>query len=171
MKNLILILCMLLTVFVYSQDNFEISKNGLTPKFLISKIDSLTKIDSYKKTLFWVSKYKQKYKLIVDKKLENEEINLMSIKGNAVNLNKQYFNVKYKIKVSFEKGNYKFEPTAIQLKINSKYDMGWKDFNLTDGTQYFKKEKVLRKYKSYLKDITALLNELNFLLSNYLKTE
>ncbi len=169
MKNLILCISILLTTVVYCQDEFIMEEIGLTPKFSTSKIDSLTKSELYKKTLTWIEENEKKYKLSVDNKIENEVIHLSSIKGNAVNLDNQYFNVKYKISIVFEKDNYKFEPTEINLKVNSKFDMGWKDFNLTNGAMFFKRGKVIRKYKSYLKDIMALLNELNIQLNSYLK--
>ena len=56
----------------------------------------------------------------------------------------------------------------IQLKINSKYDMGWKNFDLDNCTEFFKKGKVKRKYKTYLKDISKPLNQLYLLLNKYL---
>lgn len=171
MKKIILCINLLLTVFVYSQDKFIIKENGLAPKFLISKTDSLTKPELYKKTIIWIKENEKKYKLTVDNEIKNEIIHLTSIKGNAVHLNKQYFNAKYKISLRFEDGQYKFEPSEIQLKVNSKYDMGWKKFDLDNCDSFFKKGKVRRKYKPYLKDITALLNELNLQLDFYLKTD
>ncbi|WP_299552787.1 DUF4468 domain-containing protein [Seonamhaeicola sp.] len=168
-KNLILCLNLLLTVLVYGQDEFAINYKGLTPKLSISKIDSLSKSALYLKTLEWIEENETKYRLLVDSKIENEAILVILIKENAVNLNKQYYNVKYKINISFEKEQYKFEPTRIQLKLNSKYDMGWKDFDLTNGAIFFDKEKVIKKYKYYLKDITRSLNELSMQLNAGLK--
>jgi hypothetical protein len=170
-KKVILYINLLLTVFVYSQDGFVIKENGLTPKFLTSKIDTLTKNEMYYKTLMWIEEHEKKYKLAVINKIENEVIEFYCIRGNAVSLNKQYYNVKYKIVISFEKGLYTFEPAEVQLKINSKYDMGWKDFDLSSSTKLFKRGKVIRKYKSYLKGITDVLNELSINLSSYLIIE
>lgn len=169
MKALIICLYFLLATSAYSQDKFVIKENGLTPKFTILKIDSLAKSELYNKTLKWIEENEKEYKLSVDNKTKNEVIQLYSIKGNAVNLDKQFFNVKYNVSIGFEKEQCKFEPMGIQLKVNSKFDMGWKDFDLTNGAMYFKKGKVIKKYKSYIKDITTQLNELNHNLSAYLK--
>ena len=171
MKKLILYLNIAFTAIVFGQSEFAISENGLTPKFLSLKIDAMPKNELYKKTWTWIEENEKIYNLSVDNTIENKVIHLYSIKGNAVNLDKKYFNVKYKISISFEKGQYKFEPTEIQLSVNSKYDMGWKDLDLTNGAMYFKKEKVIRKYRSYISDMTTLLNEINIKLSSYLAKE
>jgi hypothetical protein len=138
-------------------------------KFLVTKIDNSAKSELYNKTLEWVNEHENSFSLSVDDTVEGEAIHLTSLKGNAVSLDKQFFNVKYNIKISFENEQFKFEPTEIRLKLNSKYDMGWKEFSLSNGAIYFKNGKVIRKYKRYIKDITAVLNEINNQLSAYLK--
>jgi hypothetical protein len=98
-------------------------------------------------------------------------IQFTSIKWNAVNLGDQYYIAEYSVRLSFQDGNYQFEPTTIRLKLNSKYDMGWEEFDLMDGAAYFKKGKVMKKYKSYLSDMTARLNELNLHLIEHLSSD
>ena len=93
------------------------------------------------------------------------------LKGNAVNLDKQYYNVSYRVLIDFEDGNYSFEPTEIRLKLNSKYDMGWKEFDLNNGAQFLKKGKPIRKYRSYLENLLKVLNELQIDLQAYLKSK
>ena len=167
-KNFIFYINFFVATSVLSQE-FVIKENGINPKFISIKIDSIAKRKLYNKTLRWIEENEKRYKLSVDNKTENKIINLTSIKGNAVNLDKKYFNVKYTIRIVFKNEHYKFEPTEIKLKVNSKFDMGWKEFDLTNGSMYFKKGKVIKKYKSYIQDITTLLNELNYNLSNNLK--
>ena len=169
MKILINCLSLLIAISALGQHKFVIKENGINPKFISIKIDSAAKSKLYNKTVSWIEENEKRYKLSVDNKTENKVIHLTSIKGNAVKLDKKYFNVKYTISIGFEKEQYKFEPTKIKLKVNSKFDMGWKDFDLTNGAMYFKKGKVIKKYKSYINDITALLNELNHNLNIYLK--
>ncbi|WP_133085509.1 hypothetical protein [Winogradskyella aurantia] len=169
MKYIIFYINLFLIVVVYGQDQFVIEENGLTPKFSITKIDNSTKTELYNKTLDWVNEHENSFSLSVDDTVEGEAIYLTSFKGNAVSLDKQFFNVKYDIRISFENEQFKFEPSEIKLKLNSKYDMGWKEFSLSNGDIYFKNGKVIRKYKRYIKDITAVLNEINNQLSAYLK--
>lgn len=156
---------LLFTVFVYGQDVFSIESTGLTPEFSISQINALSQNQLYEETLLWIEENKKKYQLSIENKTENQVIQLVCVKKNAVRLDKQYFNAKYKLNIRFEEKQYKFEPTQIQLKLNSKYDMGWKDFDLSNGSIFFKKGKPIKKYKSYLEDVAHLLNELNLQLS------
>ena len=144
MKFLILSINLLLTSLVFSQEEFTIKENGLYPKFTSLKIDRLTKSELYNKTLKWIEENEKNHKLSVVSKIENEIIVISSIKGNAVKLDKQYFNAKYRVSIDFDTEQYKFEPIKIQLKANSKYDMGWKDMDLNNGSMYFKKQKVIR---------------------------
>lgn len=166
MKYLLPCIGLLMTATVYGQDEFAITANGLAPPFLTSKIDHLTKSQMYEKTLTWIEENEEAYKLSVQGKTENAAIQLTSVKWNAVNLGEKYFIARHHISLSFEDDHWKFEPTAIQLKLNSKYDMGWEDFDLTDGTMYFKKGKLIKKYKSYLDDLLAQLNEINMKLKS-----
>ncbi len=162
---------LLLSTFIYGQNQFVIKENGLTSKFLISKIDTFSNNELFAKTVSWIKVNEKKHNIVTEHIIENESIDFSFTKHNSVHLNKQYYNVKYKINISFEKEQFKFEPIEIQLKINSKYDMGWKDFELTSTAQFFKKGKVKRKYKTYLKDIVAPLNELFLKLNLHLKQE
>lgn len=165
MRNLILCISIFITTSAFGQGEFVIKANGLTPKFTFLEIEHLSQGELYDKALMWILENKQVYRLEVEDKTEDEMIRFTSIKGNAVNQDQRYFNAKYDISLSFEDGQCKFEPTVIQLKVNSKYDMGWKDFDFKDVSTYFKKGKVIRKYRSYIQDMTDRLNELNSQLS------
>ena len=171
MKNFFLYITTFITIFSYGQEKFVITENGLSPKFYISKKGSFSKKELYTKTLNWIEENREKHLLSVSSKKENDVIYLISITENAVSLIKQYFNVKYEIKLSFQDGRYRYEPTKIQLKLNSKYDMGWKDLDLSNDSKFFKNGKVLRKYKTYIGNITTLLNELSQELHTYLNID
>ena len=141
-----------------SYGQFSISEKGLSPKFKELQIEN--KLDSllFANTIQWIEKNKEAFNLKLLKSDSNKQIEFSSIKNNGTSLDKQYFHVKYEIELIFEDGNIKFTPKSIQLKLNSKYDMGWKDFDLTDGYSFYKRGKVIRKYRKYLSDITDHLN-------------
>ena len=168
MKYLILCINLLITTSVYGQDKFAITPNGLSPQFSTSRIDHLTRNQIYEKTLTWIELNEEAYKLSVQDKTENEVIQLTSVKWNAVNLGEKYYTSEYNIHLIFEENKYKFEPTAIRLKLNSKYDMGWENFDLSNGDMYFKKDKIFKKYKVYLKDLMLGLNEVSLRLNSHL---
>ena len=102
---------------------------------------------------------------------ENALLTFTSKKGNAVTKNEQYFHALYTIELTFEDGQYTFTPVNVHLKLNSKYDMGWKEVDLNDGTMYFKKGKPIRKLKDYTDGLTEPINALNDSLKAYLNGE
>jgi len=171
MKCLIFTIFLISATFAYSQNKFVFNENGLVPEYTISNMDSMTETEMHKKTIKWINATSKNPNVIFDSHDKNDFILLTGIKNNLLNIGKQYYHMKYTIKISFEKGEYKFEPIAIQSKLNSKYDMGWKDFDLKNGALYFKKGRVIKKSKSYVTDIPDVLNQLNTNLYNYLITE
>ncbi|WP_282042681.1 hypothetical protein [Winogradskyella flava] len=167
MKPTLAFLVLVFTTIAYCQDAFVFNENGITPGHIISKVDSAPKAALYSKTLQWI----KNTDAVVDVYAENDFIQLIGTTTNAINEGKRYFHMKYVIKISFENETYKFELLEIQLKANSKYDMGWMDFNLKDGSPFFKKGKVIKKLRSYVIDIPKILNELNTNLYNHLIAE
>ncbi|GGD25267.1 hypothetical protein [Hyunsoonleella pacifica] len=151
----------------YSQTKFIYNENGLLPQYVDTSIDSLSKTKLYNSTLNWITKTYN----TPDIKINNQIILLSGVKENLIKVDKRFLHIKYTIEISFEEGLYSFKPLRIQSKTNSKYDMGWKDFSLTDGKVYFKKGKVIKKTKPYVKDIPALLNEINTSLYHILTSE
>ena len=115
--------------------------------------------------------FQQWYTLLTHKHKNNNFICLTGIKSNAIHVGKLYYHMQYTVKISLEKGKYKFEPLKVRSRLNSKYDMGWIDFDLKNGALFFKKGRAIKKTKSYVTDIPAVLNELNANLYNYLITE
>jgi len=171
MKNLLLCIALLLPALTYGQDKFMLTEDGLIPKFLKSTLAPLPASMLYEKALTWIGENEKSYELAIVDRTQDDVIVITRIKRNAVNLGESYFHAKYSVRISFENGHYKFEPVEIQLKVNSKYDMGWKDFDITDGSEYFKKGKPMRKYKSYTHNITDPFNELNMKLGSYLEED
>lgn len=168
MKYLILCITLFLTTTVQGQDQFTITMDGLESQSSPSQIDHLTRSQMYEKTLSWIEENEEVYKLSVQDKTENESIQLTSTKWNATHLGEKYYTAEYSVRLTFEDNSLRFEPTAIRLKLNSKYDMGWEAFDTTDTAMYFKKGKVIKKYKSYLEDLIAQLNAINIQLNSSL---
>ena len=169
MKNLLSLSLVLLSILVHGQEQFTIQSGGLTPKLLTFPTNQ-TPNELYQATLAWAEENKEGFKLTIISTAEGEEIQLSSVKGNAVTQSDRYFHAKYDILILLTDGQYTFQPTQIQLKVNSKYDMGWKHFDLQDTSEYFKKGKVVRKYKDYLEDLVAPLNQLHSELTAHLKS-
>ncbi len=158
MRNTFLILILLINFSIFGQDKFSYTENGLTPKSLRFTIENGSTQNSFKQILSWIDDNAKTFQLKVDKKIENEVLVFESTKNNAVVYDKQYNHVKYSITIRIDENELIFEPISIQRKVNSKYDMGWKDVNLKDGGEYFKRGKVIRKYRKYVSDITKPLN-------------
>ena len=155
----------------FGQVEFSITKDGITPRSVSSEIDSLSAAQLYLKTMGWIEENSETLNLTIDHIEENSSVQMSFLKGNATNLEKRYYNANYKVKISLEEGGYTFEPIEIRLKLNSKYDMGWKEFDLGNGELYFKKGKPIRKYKPYLEGITKTLNEFYLMLHTHLKSD
>lgn len=168
MKKIIVFIPLVFTTLIYGQTKFVFNENGLEPEYTVSNIDSFSKTVLYNKTLSWIKKSFKNPEKVIDTKIENEVIQFTSIKENTINVDKRYFHMKYTIKISFENGQYRFEPLSIKTKANSKYDMGWKEVNLKNGSKYFKRGKAIKQTKSYVKVIPEVLNELNSSLYGYL---
>lgn len=154
-----------------SQNQFMIQEDGLTPTTITSEIKELKQNVLFEKTLNWIDKNAESNNLVVEDSTLHKSIRISFIKGNAITLEKQYFNAKYEVLINFDNGSYSFEPTKIQLKLNSKYDMGWKDFNLRNGMEFYKKGRPKRKYKSYLKNLVAPLNKVHQDIDTYLQQD
>ncbi|WP_370390915.1 DUF4468 domain-containing protein [uncultured Winogradskyella sp.] len=154
---------------MHCQDQFTIDELGLSPKSITTTIEQSSKQELYSKTLAWLKGRNESHNLSVEDKSDSHTINFTFIKGNAVSLDKQYYKAKYHVTLNFIDGSYTFKPTKIELKLNSKYDMGWKEFNLNTGAMFYRRGKVIRKYKRYLRDLTAPLNEFRNQLHAHLK--
>ena len=172
MKGIFVIILLVIGQSIFCQNVFKFTENGLTPrqtKFSLN--DENSKAMLFEKTIRWVQKnYKNPDKVITEQ-VENEYIIITSNKPNYINLKKDYYYVKYSIKISFAFGQYTFEPLEVFTKQNSKYNMGWHPFDLKDGSALFKRGKPVKKTKVYVKKIPALFNELNDSLNKELSAQ
>ena len=152
----------------FNQQEFTINETGLAPSASTQEFEAVSKGGLYQKTLTWIEENRTPFKLVVEEQIEQEAISLSSTKWNAVYKDEAYYIVQYTITLKFQENGYTFEPTAIRLKLNSKYDMGWQDFDHSNTSAYFKKGKLIKKYKNYIPPMTDHLNELSLSLNNYL---
>lgn len=165
MSRVFVVVLLLVTQGVFCQGAFSFTENGLTPKETDLFVgDQNTKDVLYKKTLTWFQKKYENSKNVVSDQVENEYIVITLIKPNYINVKKDYYYVKYSMKISFAFGQCTFEPIEVFTKLNSKYDMGWHAFNLNDGTAFFKRGKPIKKTKVYVQKVPALFNELKLSL-------
>ncbi|GAA4267926.1 hypothetical protein [Hyunsoonleella aestuarii] len=169
MKLTIYFTFLLSSFFGFSQNKFIFKENGLTPKVISSNIVRLTENEIHKKSLEWIKITPKNINLASHLSNNNNTIYLNGLEDNAIRVGKQFYHLKYTVKIRFEQGKYNFEPILIQTKLNSKYDLGWTDFNIKSGSSFFKNGRIIKKTQSYVKDIPAILNKLNNDLNNYLK--
>ena len=120
--------------------------------------------------LSWVKKNYKNSNDVITNQVNNESITITDIKPNYINIKKDYYYVKYSVKVSFQDGQYTLEPQQVFTKLNSKYDMGWKNFDLKDGASFFKRGKAIKSTRAYVEKIPNLFNELNTKLNKELNS-
>ena len=154
---------------VNGQEQFRIEEVGLSPKSITTIIKQYSNQELYSKALAWLKGRNESHNLSIIDKSDSQAINFTFIRGNAVSLDKQYYKAKYHVTLNFIDGSYIFKPTKIELKLNSKYDMGWKEFNLNTGAMFYRRGKLIGKYKRYLRDLTAPLNQFHNQLHAHLK--
>ena len=165
MRTSFLLLGLLLVCkFTFAQTEFSITSEGLSPELIRLELPGASREELFQKTNQWIQKNQIDFKLSIEEQEDLKEIVFSSIKNNGVNLGERYFHAKYQVNVLFEDEMVIFSPTQVQLKVNSKYDMGWEDFDMKSPDEFFKKGKVLRKYKDYIED---LVMHLNALAANY----
>ena len=167
MRIFALFILLLTTIVAAGQEQFAINEQGLTPKSISSTANPDSQEQLYEKIISWLENTEE-HKIEVGETAINEKIHFDLFKGNAVSLADRYYNAKYVIQINCEDGKYTIQPTKIFLKVNSKYDMGWKEFSISDASEFFKKGKVIRKYKAYLQDLTTPLNDFQNALQSHL---
>lgn len=171
MRSSIFLFLVLSHTILVSQNLFSYEEQGLTPASINISLENKSASELYNKTLNWIKKhYKNPEKTIINK-TKHEIIEFTGLKENAIISNKRYCHLKYTVKIIFKKDAYIFKPQYIQTKVNSKYDMGWEQFNLKKGTHYFKKGKPIKKTKSYVKEIPKILNQLYTSLHTHLTSQ
>ena len=160
------ILC-LIAQTVLCQNTFTFSEKGLTPSQTTTKVNGFSKTELQQQALSWIQ---ENYKYATTQ-VDGESIIFTDVKGNFIEVKKSYYNIKYRVRIRFDKGEFTLEPIDVFTKLNSKYDMGWQPFDLKDGAAFFKRGKPIKKTKVYIKKIPALFNELNERLHRELNSE
>ena len=169
MKKEFILLLLFISQVALGQDVFTFTESGLTPKDNTIKVEGMAEGQLYQKTLQWIqANFEDPAKVITDKKA-SEYITITDVKPNYLNVRKDYFYVRYSVKIRFEGGQYSLEPVEVSTKVNSKYDMGWQKLDLQDGTKFFKRGKAIKATKSYVDKIPSLFNELNASLAKAMK--
>jgi len=147
----------------YSQENFKYGENGLSPKFLVIKIDSLKQNQIYENAVKWIKLNFKNPDEVIETSVENEMIRFTVIKQRVLSIGKSKpidYDLKYTISISFKDGKYKFEPLSNMVKA-SDYNYGWIPFDLNNGKLYFKKGKMIEKFDQYVIRIPEFLNNLS----------
>jgi hypothetical protein len=157
MRRIFVVILCLIAQTVLCQSTFTFLEKGLTPSQVSTKVNELSKTELQQQTLSWIRK---NYKYATTQ-VDGESILFTDVKGNFIEVKKSYYNVKYSVKIRFEKGQFTFAPITVFTKLNSKYDMGWQPFDLKDGAAFFKRGKPIKKTKVYVKKIPDLFNEMN----------
>ena len=146
MKNLLLIVFLIMPKLATSQKQFVLKETGITPDQITSQIGDFSKTALLLKTQDWLNENYQNSETLV----ENEDIIFIDVKENFIKIKKNYYHVKYKAKISFDRYSLTIVPLEVFTKINSKYDMGWKSIHIKNGSSLFKKKKVLKKFARYI---------------------
>ena len=168
MRRVVFVLLFIVSQTVFSQSEFTFTENGITPKQISVKINEASKTQLYAQTLSWIQKNFKKSDEVITDQVENQSITILDVKPNYINIKKDYYYVKYSVKILFEDGQFTFEPLEVFTKLNSKYDMGWQKFDLKDGSSFFKRGKPIKSTKVYVKKIPSLFNDVISSLSKEL---
>ncbi|MCG8796638.1 DUF4468 domain-containing protein [Tenacibaculum finnmarkense] len=162
MKNIAFII-LFISSLSYSQGNFKYEENGLSPKFLVIKVDSLKQNQVFEKAMKWIKLNYKNPDEVIETSVENEIIRFTGIEQRVLSIGKSKkidYDLKHTISISFKDGKYKFEPLNIMVKA-SDFNYGWIPFDLNNGKMYFKKGKMIKKFDQYVIKIPEFLNNLS----------
>ncbi len=167
MKWAVLLLVCLWVTKINGQSQFIFTQNGIQPKLITTSVKNISKDSLTAKINRWIRSNSISSSAI--KNIDSKYLLLTGMKENYIIVDKRYYHLEFVIKINIQNQSFGFEPLSLKTKQNSKYDMGWVPIDLTDGSQYFKKGKPIKKTKSYIKAIPTLLNSLNLELENFVK--
>lgn len=166
MKKALLPVFLFFWLISHGQSEFVIDKKGLSPRSFISAsgINSsdavMTKIDT------WFALENKKFKKTQYNKTDSS-IQFTSIVTDVrLRKDKAYY-IRYDIELSISNSKLLFKVLKIDLKQNSRFDMGWKELNLDKPHDFFKKIKGNKK--AFLNKVAEHLNDLKIDLEKSLK--
>ncbi len=164
MKNIVLIF-LFLGHFGMAQNTFKLSKKGITPKQTKVLMSSNSASVLFQKTKSWIESNQKKLSLETEK--ENTSLVFLSTRSDVKFSKTKSYYVKCWFSIQFKDDQYVFQPVKIEMKQNSKYDMGWKELSLENPYDFFKEIKGNKK--SFLKKISEQINDVEQDLKSSLK--
>lgn len=176
MKKTLTVVFLFLTATFYSQESFVYNQQGLSPKFIVKKIDSLNTAQLYLKAIDWIKETYKNPDKVIKAKFENEKVRFSGAQSNylmsKVLLTPILYDVRYTIEIAVKDGKYKFEPISFEYYLPaSQYSSGgWASIPYSDGMWMYKKKgkKIRGMYKEFPASISAMLNSLELSLNGYL---
>lgn len=178
MKRLLLLLFIGGSIITHSQDTFKLDKTGFTD-FVVVNLDSLKKQELFDKTINWIKETYNTPDKVIKAKIDNDKIIFQGVQSPGIKskvlFTTVFYDLRYRIEISFKDGKYKFDPVQLELYSEpSKYSNGgWADYNLNGLHQsLYKKNGKLRKvFKSFPEGIENCFNRLLLSHQLYLKKQ
>ncbi len=166
MRKLFILIILLSNWSVISQSSFNIDKNGLSPKSIEINSTSQNSGTLYSKINHWFSTKDDRFKRSKLESIGDSIISFTSTKSDVrLRKDKAYY-VRYNISLKINDPELLFSVNKIDLKQNSRFDMGWKELDLKKPNEFFKNNKGNKK--AFLKAISQNLNELFQSLNSFL---
>lgn len=164
-----LILFLIGTNIAVAQEKFSYNQNGLTPVYLINKVDSLSQTELFEKSLEWVKKNYKNPNEVIKATILNKMIRIEGLTPKWIcieSLGTTFCSdALYTIEFEFKEGRYKFEVFSLTfVSQNGNYKV-----NLSNGKDYYRKNGKLKQFtKDTPQAISDLFNRLNEELNNYI---
>lgn len=177
------ILALLLTLFLVinasGQESFTYGQEGISPKYLVVKVDNLSQNELFTKTVEWVKKNYRNPDEVIKMTIENKVIrlegfatDLICIKSLGVNV---CYNAFYTLEITFKESRYKITPVEVAYTVPpNEYAAGRTVYlDLASSSPFYKKNGKLlsRSYKQIPNDLATLFNELNTSIFSYLSSK
>lgn len=147
-----IILLLLSTYLVYSQDLPKISTEGFSEA--VNEIKNSTPEKNYKAFKRWVNKNYNNADFVIGSTIENELIRFTGVTASIGKSMGYTYDLKYTIKIDFKDNRYRFTIESVSLGFNGNYSA----FRYSD---YYKKNGTPRKsYKDLLTSIESEIQQL-----------
>lgn len=167
MKKLSFIFVFCCSLFTFGQTEFAIDKKGINTKSILFASNYQTKEFLKSTSVKWIEKGLLPFTFTEPSIKKDSLISFSATRSDiALRKDKSYY-VQFYIQLEASKGRLKFSVDRIDLKQNSRFDMGWQQLDLENPYAFFEKNKGNKK--AFLKKISAMLNELLNDLVNHLK--
>jgi hypothetical protein len=163
------------TSMVEPDSVFTFSIDGFTD-YIVVHCDTLSQRDMFWKTIDWINKTYTNPNEVLLSSVEGDYIIFRGVGERMVSVmglgSKIYFDVRYRIMVSFKEGRYKFDVETLESYSTGSTSVpsGWYDMKINNvGETYYKKNGEIRDvWKSYETEIPNYFNRLNSSLKNYI---